>query len=93
LRCVELKTAKVKWRFPGLRAGTVTLAGKELIILTDRGEILRGPASPETFVPTARAQLMGATVRAYPALANGKLYARNDKQLICVSLTGPGPRE
>ena len=93
LRCVELKTAKVKWRFPGLRAGTVTLAGKELIILTDRGEILRGPASPEAFVPTARAQLMGATVRAYPALANGKLYARNDKQLICVSLTGPGPRE
>ena len=90
---MELKTAKVKWRFPGLRAGTVTLAGKELIILTDRGEILRGPASPETFVPTARAQLMGATVRAYPALANGKLYARNDKQLICVSLTGPGPRE
>jgi hypothetical protein len=30
---------------------------------------------------------MGATVRAYPALANGKLYLRNDRQLACFQLT------
>ena len=83
LRCVELKTGKMKWSFPGLRAGTVILAGKELLILTERGELLRAPASPIAFRPTARVQLMGATVRAYPALANGKLYVRNSRELIC----------
>ena len=88
LRCVELKTGKVKWSFPGLRAGSVTLAGKELLVLTERGELVRGPASPNAFRPTARVQLMGATVRAYPALANGKLYVRNGGKLICVNLTG-----
>lgn len=86
LRCVELKTGKVKWSFPGLRAGSVTLAGKELLVLTERGELVRGPASPNAFRPTARVQLMGATVRAYPALANGKLYVRNDRELICVQV-------
>ena len=88
LRCVELETGKVKWSFPGLRAGSVTLAGKELLVLTERGELVRGPASPNAFRPTARVQLMGATVRAYPALANGKLYVRNGGKLICVNLTG-----
>ena len=86
LRCVELKTGKVKWSFTGLRAGSVILAGKELLILTERGELVRGPASPNTFRSTARVQLMGATVRAYPALANGKLYVRNGRELVCVQV-------
>ena len=86
LRCVELKTGKVKWSFPGLRAGSVTLAGKELLILTERGELVRGLASPNAFRPTARVQLMGATVRAYPALANGKLYVRNGRELVCIQV-------
>jgi outer membrane protein assembly factor BamB len=88
LRCVELKTGKVKWRFRGLRAGSVTLAGKELLVLTERGELVRGPATPAAFRPSARVQLMGATVRAYPALANGKLYVRNGRQLLCAQVGG-----
>jgi len=86
LRCVELKTGKMKWTHPGLRAGTVTLVGKELLVLTERGELLRAPAQPGAFRPTARAQLMGATVRAYPALANARLYARNGRQLVCAQV-------
>jgi outer membrane protein assembly factor BamB len=87
LRCVEMKTGKVQWNLPGLRAGSVMLAGTELLIFTERGELLRGKAKPKFFRATARVQLMGATVRAYPALANGKLYLRNDRQLACFQLT------
>lgn len=87
LRCVEMKTGKVQWSLPGLRAGSVMLAGTELLIFTERGELLRGKANPKFFRATARVQLMGATVRAYPALANGKLYLRNDRQLACFQLT------
>lgn len=86
LRCVEFKTGKMKWSHPGLRSGTVTLAGKELLILTERGELLRAPANPTAFRPTARAQILGFTVRAYPALANGRLYARDNNNLVCVDL-------
>ena len=86
LRCVEMKTGKVQWNLPGLRAGSVMLAGTELLIFTERGELLRGKANPKFFRATARVQLMGATVRAYPALANGKLYLRNGRQLLCAQV-------
>jgi hypothetical protein len=34
----------------------------------------------------AKAQIIPGTVRAYPALAQGRLYVRNDNTLVCVSL-------
>lgn len=86
LRCVELKTGTVKWSHPGLRAGTVTLASNELLILTERGELLRALVNTNTFRPTARAQILGFNVRAYPALANGLLIARDEKGFTCVDL-------
>jgi len=86
LRCVELKTGKIKWNHPGLRSGTVIHAGKELLILTERGELLRAPVSPAAFLPTARTQILGFTVRAYPALANGLFIARDNNNLVCVDL-------
>jgi len=87
-RCVELKTGKVRWTQPGLKAGTVTLAGVELLLLTERGELVRLPASPEGFKPTARVQVLPFGVRAAPALANGLLYGRSEKRLVCLELTG-----
>jgi len=86
-RCVELATGKVRWSQPGLKAGTVTLAGEELLLLTERGELIRLPASPEGFQPTARVQVLSFGVRATPALANGLFYARSEKQLVCLDLT------
>ena len=86
-RCVELKTGKVRWIQPGLKAGTVTLAGEELLLLTERGELLRLPASPNAFKPTARAQVLPSGVRAAPALANGLFYARSENRLVCLDLT------
>ncbi len=86
LRCVELKTGKVQWSVDRFGAGTVTLSGNQLLVLKEKGELLLAPASPKGFGPLARAQLLPATVRAYPALAGGYLYARNGSALICVNL-------
>ena len=38
------------------------------------------------FRPIARAQILPGTVRAYPALADGLLYARDEETLVCVRL-------
>ena len=43
-------------------------------------------ASPKAFQPIARAQILPATVRAYPAIADGVLYVRNDDTLVAVDL-------
>jgi outer membrane protein assembly factor BamB len=86
LRCVELKTGKVQWNVDGFGAGTVTLAGDRLIVVRENGELVLAPASPKEFKPAAHAQLLPAVVRAYPALADGKLYVRNEHTLACFGL-------
>jgi outer membrane protein assembly factor BamB len=86
LRCVELKTGKIRWSESGLKAGTVMLAGDQLLVLTERGELLRAPAKPDGFKPSARAQVLPFDVRAHPALADGRFYARSKDKLVCVDL-------
>jgi outer membrane protein assembly factor BamB len=91
LRCVELQSGRVRWTESGLKAGTVTLAGDELLVLTEQGELIRAQASPIGFKPTARAQVLPAGVRAHPALASGKFFARSPRLLVCLEL-GNDPR-
>jgi hypothetical protein len=43
-------------------------------------------ASPDGFKPVARARVLPATVRAYPAIAGGFVYVRNDDTLICLDV-------
>ena len=86
LRCIDFKTGAVKWSEDHFGAGTVTLVNDELFILTEKGELLRAPATPTQFKPSARAQILPFTVRAYPAIADGRLYARSKDRLICVDL-------
>jgi len=86
LRCVDIQTGKVRWSQNGLQSGSLILAGEELLVLTERGELLRAPAVPEGFKPTGRAQVLPSDVRAFPALADGFLYARSKNQLWCLNL-------
>ncbi|SRR5579864_6435856 len=83
LRAIELKTGKVQWNIDGFGAGTITLAGDRLLLIRENGEIVLAPASPKEFKPLARAQLLPAVIRSYPALADGKLYVRNERTLAC----------
>src|SRR6266446_6840011 len=86
LRAIELKTGKVQWNIDGFRAGTVTLAGDRLLLVRENGELVVAPASPKEFKPLACAQLLPGVVRAYPALADGKLFVRNERTLACFNL-------
>lgn len=85
-RAVELRTGKVRWSQDRFNAGSVTLAGDRLLIMRETGELILAEASPDAFRPLARAQILPATVRAFPALAEGLLYVRNEKTLVCLDL-------
>ena len=90
LRCVELKTGKVRWSQDHFGAGTVMLANDRLLVLTEKGELISAPATPDGFKPTARAQILPFECRAYPALADSLLYARSKETLVCVELRQRG---
>ena len=87
-RAVELVTGKVQWNVDGFGAGTVTLAGDKLLIVREGGELLIAEASQHALIPVIRGQILPAVIRAYPALANGLLYVRNQTTLVCLDLRG-----
>jgi outer membrane protein assembly factor BamB len=92
-RAVDFKTGKVLWSQDMFRAGSVILAGDRLVILRESGELVMAPASPTGFRPTARAQVLRGVARPYPALADGFLYVRTERDektdessLVCLDL-------
>ena len=85
-RAVELRTGAVRWSEDGFLAGSVTLAGERLVIMRETGELVLAAAAPDAFTPLARAQILPPVVRAFPALAGGRLYVRNTDTLVCIDL-------
>ena len=69
LRAVEFETGKVAWSVERFLAGSIVLAGNRLLLVREGGELILAEASPDAFTPIARARILPATVRAYPALS------------------------
>ena len=86
LRCVDLGTGKVMWTVDGFGAGTLLVAGESLVITRESGELALATASPKAFRFNARAPVIPGVVRAYPALADGRYFVRNDRQLRAYDL-------
>jgi hypothetical protein len=74
------------WNVDGFGAGTLLIAGEALVIMRESGELALAPASPKGFGFNARAQLLPGVVRAYPALADGRFFVRNQRQLRAFDL-------
>jgi hypothetical protein len=59
--------------------------GKNLLVLTYDGQLLLLAANPEKYTELGRAQVCGNTW-SHPALADGKLYVRDMRELQCFDL-------
>lgn len=89
LRAVDLESGEVLWRERDFGAGSLLMAGSTLVVLHENGELFLAPASRDGFEPRARARILEGVVRAYPALASGVLYARNETELVALDLRPP----
>jgi outer membrane protein assembly factor BamB len=90
LKCVELKSGDVKWSHEGMGTGALMVADGKLIVLSDKGELLVAPASPEKFAPTARAKVLDGKCWTVPVLANGRIYCRNAAgDVVCLDVRMP----
>ena len=78
------------------RYGTAFLVkhGNRFILLSETGDLILAKLSPEKYEEISRFHLLDATnqtfgrpvVWSHPALANRCVYARNDKEVVCVNL-------
>jgi len=89
--CLEKATGEQKWKERDLGCGSVMLADGKLIILSDEGELVVAPASPDKFEPVARAKVLDGKCWTVPVLSRGKIYCRNAAgDLVCVDVSQAG---
>lgn len=85
LRCIEWRSGKVRWDTE-MKAGTVAIAVDKLVVLAENGELTIASATPEAFIPLARAQILGSGTRAPFALSDGLIVARDKAQIVAFDL-------
>ena len=87
LRCIDPTGPKVMWTKERFGCATMVLAEKNLILLTEQGDLVLAEANPREYTERSRAKVLDDTpVRAQPALANGVLYARDSGNLVALDL-------
>ena len=88
LKCIEANTGEEQWKSRGFGKGTVILADGHLIILSDRGKLGLAEATSAGYIEKATAKVLGGLCWTVPTLADGKLYVRNEEEMICLDMTG-----
>jgi len=88
LKCMDFKTGRVKWTLKeGFGRGSLMLADGKLIVLTEKGTLMIGDASPKQFRPVLKAKIIKGKCFTGPVFSGGKIYARNiSGDLTCVVL-------
>jgi outer membrane protein assembly factor BamB len=97
LECVDLKTGKQVWK-DDRRAkageafghGQILLYDDLIVGLTEYGELVLVDATPDSFRELGRFQALTKGPKTWntPAIANGRVYVRNEEQMACFDLTG-----
>lgn len=88
LKCFNPQTRKVAWTKEGLDYATLIAADDALLIMQTNGVLRVAALSPQRYQELANLKLMSGTTRALPALARGRFYIRNEKQLACFDFRG-----
>ncbi len=102
LRCLDLMTGEHKWteekwlgeKTQMFSSAFITKNEDKFFMMNDIGELVIAKLSPEGYTELDRAKLLEPTTPArgrkvvwsHPAYAGGKMYARNDNEIICVNL-------
>jgi outer membrane protein assembly factor BamB len=86
MRCVEAKTGEVRWSKDGFGCGSMILAEGNLIVLGEGGDLVLVEAKSDKYREKARVAVLTGPCRAHMALANGRLYARDNRKLVCWNL-------
>lgn len=88
LTCIDAATGDRKWQQARFGKGNLIAADGKLWITTMTGELVLVRATPERYEELGRATILGSTRQA-PALSNGRLFLRDDKEIVCLNVRKP----
>lgn len=90
-KCFLVATGEQTWASRGLGKGSLLAAdGNLLIVLSDQGTLLLVEATPAAYTELARFQVMEGKAWTAPTLANGRLYLRDQDEIVALEMKAPG---
>jgi hypothetical protein len=74
------------------------MGNNRYLLLTETGDLAIARLSPQAYQEESRFHAIDPTnecfgrpvVWSYPAIANGKIYLRNDREILCYDLSAAG---
>jgi len=95
LRCVDATTGVTRWAVGGFGRGSTLLVGTNLLMLTERGELVLAEANTNAYAELGRFQAIpdynADMNKCWNALAisDGRVYARSTAYAACYDLSVP----
>ncbi|MCP4202577.1 MAG: PQQ-binding-like beta-propeller repeat protein [bacterium] len=86
LKCIEAASGQEAWAKRSFGKGSLLYADGHLLVLSERGVLLSVEATPEEYRETGRAQILKGKTWTMPSLANGRLFLRDEREMVAVSL-------
>jgi hypothetical protein len=90
LKCLDAATGEERWKARGFGHGSLTYADGHLIVLGDRGDLALVEATPEAYREKGRAAVLSGKCWTVPTLAGGRLYLRNEREIVALDVAGGG---
>lgn len=88
LMCIDAATGERMWRMRGYGHGSLIYADEHLIVLGDGGTLGLFRATPGEPAEVARVQIFQSKTWTMPTLSDGRLYARDEKEILALDLRG-----
>jgi outer membrane protein assembly factor BamB len=85
LVCINAASGERLWQQPRFGKSNLMAADGKLFFSTFQGELVVARASSNGYEEIGRKQILGPT-RQSPAIANGLLYLRDDKEIVCLDV-------
>ena len=87
-KCISMKDGAQSWSKRGLGKGSLILADNRLVVLADDGRLLLVEANTASYVEKGSVQALTGRCWTPPALAGGRVYVRNHKEIVAYDVKG-----
>ena len=90
LKCIRADNGTEQWKARSVGQGSLIYADGHLLVLGEGGELGLIEATPAGYSEKARVQVLNGKCWTPPTLTGGRLYLRDDKEIICLDLAKRG---
>ena len=88
LKCIDPRTGRQLWAQRRLGGkGSLIFADGHFFVLGERGLLLLVEANPDKYVEKGRVQILKGKTWTSPTLGNGRLYLRNQKEMVSLNVS------